>query len=196
MFIACDGSARKMQELPDMKHLSKTDIFRTLRRSERLKSVRKLCYKEQDLRRRISSPVVPDDKLTLYLNPRPKKVEFRTPLSEIPSVSLTDFNILPATIKGKKCELYVDSGTSRLTMIHKEAEKLGLLDHVVRHEMRMIVFWTEKVKARLKIVSGVPFKLDDDREILSEIFIFPPGLREYCPAIFLDNRTLRKYNVI
>ena len=112
------------------------------------------------------------------------------------TVPLTNHNALSALINGRRCVLYVDSGTTSPMMAHTIAAKLGLLKKVSYTKDYDLQFFTSKVRANLKVVERVDVQLACGVELNCTFFVLPESILDGLPGILLDNSTLRQAGAV
>lgn len=111
-------------------------------------------------------------------------------------VPLTNHNSLPALINGRPCVLYVDCGTTSAMIVHRLADKLGLLDKVSFVKSYEVQLWTTKVRHDLKVVENVQVELTGGVALCCTFLVLPEDMVTTLPDILLDNATLRQAGAV
>lgn len=137
----------------------------------------------------------------IVLQPQPHLREEPVPqLKDRIFIHLKGFNILPVTINGVKCTMYVDSGTTKCFAQYEAAAKLGLISKVkIKQVMRLYLWNSEDIALVVGVIDKVKVQLTKDLAFQCQMFVFPPRPGEeisHLPPLLLDNNSLRKMRAI
>lgn len=162
--------------------------YRTKQMEKRAERQRK---KKQDKR------VEEEEVVRIYLFPEAEEAAVPS-LTGHTAVPLRGFNLLPAYVNHRYCELFVDCGTSSAIMKYRRAEHLGLLSQVAFTKLIKVKMWSRQTLARMQVVEAVSVELPGGVSFPCTFLVAPKhgAINFLRNDIFLDNATLRRVQAV
>lgn len=162
----------------------------------RTRQVKKRPERQRQQRKR-KDKAMSAEAVRLYLSPEAEEAAMPF-LQGHTAVPLRGFNLLPAYVNQRYCELFVDCGTSSAIMKYRRAEHLGLLSQVAFTKVIKVKMWSRQTLAKMLVVEAVSVELPGGVSFPCTFLVAPKhsSINFLTNDIFLDNATLRRAQAV
>lgn len=163
----------------------------------RARKVKRPRTQRQQRKRKDKATSTEEEVVRIYLSPEAEEAAMPS-LQGHTAVPLRGFNLLPAYVNQRYCELFVDCGTSSAIMKYRSAEHLGLLSQVAFTKMIRVKIWSRQTLAKMLVVEAVPVELPGGVSFPCTFLVAPKhgAINFLTNDIFLDNATLRRAQAV